>query len=104
MSKSTLDILTVYNWPGNVRELQNLVERLSTVVPEPVIRCKHLGEYNQDKNFDNMTLKEAVSAFEKQYIYEVLESVDGSRTRAAKILDIHRNTLLTKTTEFGIKI
>jgi len=43
-----------------------------------------------------MKLKDAVAFFEKQYIMETLESVDGNRSEAAEILGIHRNTLLRK--------
>jgi DNA-binding NtrC family response regulator len=43
-----------------------------------------------------LNLKEAVDAFEQEYISEVLESVDGNRSQAALILGVHRNTLLAK--------
>ena len=43
-----------------------------------------------------MTLKEAVSAFENKFIFEILESVDGNRKKAAERLGIHRNTLIAK--------
>jgi transcriptional regulator with PAS, ATPase and Fis domain len=49
-----------------------------------------------------MPLKKAVSIFEKKYISDILESVDGNRTKAAKKLGIHRNTLLTKTNDLDI--
>ena len=104
-SKKALEILTkYYGWPGNVRELQNLVERLFTISRETVIHLKDLSSFNiGKKEIKNMTLKEAVNTFEKQYISEVLEIVDGNRTRAAEILGIHRNTLLGKITELDLK-
>ena len=45
----------------------------------------------------NLTLKQAVRMFEKQYVAEVLEIVDGNKRLAAERLGIHRNTLLAKT-------
>ena len=45
---------------------------------------------------EGLPLKDALQTFEKRYIYNVLESVYGSRTKAAEILGIHRNTLLRK--------
>jgi len=33
-----------YHWPGNVRELENLIERLSILVPGPVITVSDLPE------------------------------------------------------------
>ena len=104
-SKKALEVLTkYYGWPGNVRELQNLVERLFTISKDTVIHLKDLSSFNVGKKeIKNMTLKEAVNTFEKQYISEVLEIVDGNRTRAAEILGIHRNTLLGKITELNLK-
>jgi DNA-binding NtrC family response regulator len=80
------------------------VERLSTVTPGPVIQKEDLSLPNSDfRQIHGMALKDAVNAFEKAYISEVLDSVGGSRKRAASVLDIHRNTLLSKMTELGIK-
>ena len=51
----------------------------------------------------NLTLKEAVYHFEKQYIADVLEHHNLNRTKAAEILGVHRNTLLNKINELGLK-
>ncbi len=100
-SEKAVKALTAYHWPGNVRELKNLVERLFTIAEGPMIDLEDNAPYNfGKKKIKDMPLKEAVSVFEKNYISDVLERVDGNRTKAAKILGIHRNTLLTKTTDF----
>jgi DNA-binding NtrC family response regulator len=93
-----------YDWPGNVRELQNLVERLFTITKNTVIQLKDISTFDLAKRqIKDMPLKEAVQAFEKQYIGEVLEVVDRNRRRAAEMLGIHRNTLLAKINELGLK-
>jgi transcriptional regulator with PAS, ATPase and Fis domain len=102
-SEKAVNILTEYDWPGNVRELQNLVERLFTISKGSVIHLKDISTFNISKReIKDTTLKQAVSAFEKNYISEVLESVDGNRKKAAERLGIHRNTLLSKTIELGL--
>ena len=94
----------VYDWPGNVRELQNLVERSFTIAKTSVIQLGDISPFHQtEKEIKETTLKEAVNAFERQYIHDVLQQVDGNRTKAAEILGIHRNTLLSKTTDLGLK-
>ncbi|HJX32556.1 MAG TPA: sigma-54 dependent transcriptional regulator [Thermodesulfobacteriota bacterium] len=100
-SEDAVRMLTVeYEWPGNVRELQNLVERLITITKDPVIRSKDLPSVGPRKaEIRDMTLKEAVNTFERQYIAEVLETVGGNKSKAAEKLGIHRNTLLSKTNE-----
>ena len=97
-SEEALGALIEYDWPGNVRELSNLVEWSFTTSKEPVIELKDLSSLNlhRAKN-GSMTLKDAVDAFEQQYIKAMLDSVGGNKTKAAEILGIHRNTLLLQT-------
>jgi len=103
ISERAMKVLIDYHWPGNVRELQNLVERLCTITKDIVIRLEDVAPDNVNKtDIKDMTLKEAVSLFEKGYISETLESVSWNRKKAADKLSIHRNTLLAKTTELGL--
>ena len=100
-SNSAIKILTeYYDWPGNVRELQNLVERLSTITKGNIIYPRSISAFNfTKKEIKDMPLREAVNLFEKQLIGEALERSGGNRKEAAKILGIHRNTLLNKFSE-----
>jgi DNA-binding NtrC family response regulator len=103
ISEQAMKVLIDYRWPGNVRELQNLVERLCTITTDSVIRLEDVSPNNVNKtDIKDMTLKEAVSLFEKGYISETLENVSWNRKKAADKLGIHRNTLLAKTTELGL--
>ncbi len=103
-SDKAVKALLEYDWPGNVRELQNLVERLFTVTKDAVIHLKDISLLSMAKSeIKDMTLKQAVNLFERQHITEVLELVDGNRKKAADILGIHRNTLLSKMNELGLK-
>jgi DNA-binding NtrC family response regulator len=97
-SEEAVHTLIAYDWPGNVRELSNLVEWSFTTSKETVIELKDLSSLNLHRARNgNMTLKDAVDAFEQQYIKAMLDSVGGNKTKAAEILGIHRNTLLLKT-------
>ena len=103
-SKQAMMAAMKHDWPGNVRELQNLVERVSTVAPGPVVRPEDISLPNTGyRQIEGLTLKDAVNAFERAYIVEVLENVGGSRKEAASLLGIHRNTLLSKMNELDIK-
>ena len=104
-SNNAVETFQQYDWPGNIRELKNLVERLFTIIKEPIVRVKDLSFLNVDQTeaINDITLKEAVKAFEKQYIAQTLERVNGNRTKAAERLGIHRNTLLSKTKELWMK-
>ena len=103
-SDKALRSLVKYDWPGNVRELQNLVERLVTITPDPVIRLKDISVINIPKRgVGDMALKDAVTTFERQYINEFIDFYQGNRKVVADKLGIHRNTLLAKLKEFKIK-
>lgn len=105
VSQNALKVLMEYDWPGNVREIQNLVERLCTIKQDLLIQLKDITAISiSRKKIIGSTLKEAVSSFEKQYIAETLEMVDGNRKKTSEKLGIHRNTLLAKINEYGLNI
>ena len=97
ITNEAVKVLTEYDWPGNVREVQNIVERFTTITKGSIIELKDIATIDMGKREKkDMTLKEAVSAFENKFIFEILESVDGNRKKAAERLGIHRNTLIAK--------
>jgi DNA-binding NtrC family response regulator len=97
ISNEAVKVFTEYDWPGNVREVQNIVERFTTITKGSIIDLKDIATLDMGKREKkDMTLKEAVSAFEKKLIFEILESVEGNRKKAAERLGIHRNTLIAK--------
>jgi DNA-binding NtrC family response regulator len=64
-------------------------ERLEKLVEEMVDRGVHF--------------EDAVREFEKRFISRVLGRCDGSLTRSADTLGIHRNTLTRKMGEYKLK-
>lgn len=103
LSPAAMEALMAYDWPGNVRELQNRCERWCTVVRGELIRLRDLPLHEfKCTPRGNGSLREAVQAFERGLITEVLDSVNGSRTKAAERLQVHRNTLLAKMRGLGI--
>lgn len=91
-----------YSWPGNVRELQNLIERLMVLQNEGFISQEHIprevieGESTAPltSEFADLDLKQASMKFESAFIKKALLKAGGNKGRAAKLLGIHRNTLL----------
>ncbi|OGP17558.1 MAG: hypothetical protein A2V21_301970 [Deltaproteobacteria bacterium GWC2_55_46] len=97
-----------YSWPGNIRELENLMERLVVLAPEGgVIRADDLplGLFTglEAGNGDSPDFRDAVRSFERRYITGVLDRSNWNRLEASRALNIHRNTLLLKMKELGIK-
>ena len=95
-SDKALEALKNYYWPGNVRELENVIQRLSIMSEGAEIDVSDLPSgmrfsSNSRKGFIR-TLKEV----EYEYVQNVLYSVNGNKTQAAKILGIDRKTLREK--------
>ena len=96
-SNKAVSDLMAYDWPGYVRELQNLVERLVTITRGPVIHLADIPPFSLGRRkIEDLTLKKAVQLFERQYISDMLEVVDGNKKEAARRLGVHRNTLMAK--------
>ena len=99
--------LAAFSWPGNVRELKNVVESMAVLsrsseigesdLPPPVSRP--LESSDGGLFHVGMTMEE----LEKNAIIETLRSVDGNRTKAAKILKISLRTLQRKIKEYELK-
>ena len=105
ISQEALDLLIKYEWPGNVRELKNLVERLTTIIKSPMIKYHDVSMLNirRKVKVEGRRLKEAVGVFEKNFITEILEKLNYDIREAAKLMDVHRNTLINKMKEYGLK-
>ncbi len=107
----TLSLLGNYNWPGNVRELENLIEMLVLLASGETITIKDLPANiltNQIipesvESSEGISLKKARQQFERQFILRVLEKVRWNQTKAAKVMGIHRNTLILKMEELDIR-
>lgn len=104
-----MQILMNYQWKGNVRELKNVIERSVVIAnkDEKVLTINHLpydisngSSFIQGRGKTEMTLKD----YEKLIIIDTLKRVNGSKTKAAEILDIRRQTLYNKIKEYNIKI
>lgn len=91
-----LKMLHNYHWPGNVRELQNIINRLTVMVETDVIDVPDLPELMRAAGPRQVSFTRTLQEMESEYIRNVLESVDGNKTRAAEILGIDRKTLREK--------
>jgi len=113
ISQKTMNVLLDYHWPGNVRELKNLIEKLvilskcehieiddlpagllapSGVAPSPPQTAKEEGSHA------DLSLR----TIEEEYIRKALRLVEGNQRKAARLLDISRDTLRYRLKKLGI--
>jgi hypothetical protein len=124
LSQDSMDRLMRYAWPGNVRELQNIVERavilsqgpILDVEPELVpVLASGVPPDLARKAFEMAAAQSSgplpaapptLEAVERAHIMAVLKETDGvieGPKGAAKILNLHPNTLRHRLKKLGIK-
>lgn len=107
LAPEALDTLTAYGWPGNVRELENLIERLVILANGDVIDMDDVPESIKGKTArmesldvkipkDGIVFDQAVEEYEKKLILQALSETNWVKTKAAKLLNINRTTLIEK--------
>jgi DNA-binding NtrC family response regulator len=110
-SLAAIEAMQAYDWPGNVRELENIVERLVVISKHESIQLRELPLDFQPSHSplieqieeDGYDLRKAVQQFEREYIRRVLEKTHWNQTVAARMLGIHRNTLLGKIEQLDLR-
>lgn len=99
-----------YSWPGNVEELKRVCDRMVlNADPGEWVDVDRLPPEiytgaNRGRKIPGLAgqngyvrrLFDAVADFEAQYISKVLEEFNGNQSHTARVLGIHRNTLLLK--------
>ncbi|GAB4302229.1 MAG: sigma-54 dependent transcriptional regulator [Myxococcota bacterium] len=102
-TESALATLRAYSWPGNVRELENTIQRLIVMNDSGAIDAPDLPAYMRFSINRSLQSHYTLEQVEAEYIKNVLESVKGNKTKAAKILGIDRKTLREKIKKYSIE-
>jgi len=95
-SDNALQALRNYYWPGNVRELENVIQRLVVMTDGDFIEVPDMPSLMRFSALRETGLNRTLAEVEAEYIRNVLATVDGNKTRAAKVLGIDRKTLREK--------
>ncbi len=106
------EIFKGYNWPGNVRELRHSIEHAMNLVEGSVIDEGQLPfqitqlslQYNNPPGKVGLGggLPEVVRLFEKEIIKNAMQQCAGNVSRAARQLQLPRQTLQYKLKSYGI--
>ncbi|MBI4482659.1 MAG: sigma-54-dependent Fis family transcriptional regulator [Acidobacteria bacterium] len=109
LSREVFAAFDRYTWPGNVRELENLLERLVIMARDDVVCVDDLppelfhpapAEVGPVVRIPEGGLD--LVGVEKMLIEKALEINHGNQSRAARFLNISRNTLLYRMQKFGL--
>jgi DNA-binding NtrC family response regulator len=109
VSAGAREVLARYPWPGNVRELENVIHRAVVLSRGPVLQLQDfpldvaMPETGAGRDEEiALPLREACDQFERQYIVRALEACHWNVSRAARRLGVHRNTILSKLSGWGL--
>lgn len=106
ISTPAIDMLMSYHWPGNVRELENAIERAVLVCDGSVVHPHHLPPTLQTAEASgtvaDVSLSDAVDAYEKSLIQDALKTARGNASRAAKLLHSTERIISYKIRKLGI--
>ncbi len=107
INQETMRRLRGYPWPGNIRELENVIERSIILSSGSVLEIEDefllpSSTLLDQKEKDTLTLQEV----ERNHIMQILDKtgwvIDGPQG-AAKILNLHPNTLRGRMKKLGIE-
>jgi two-component system, NtrC family, response regulator HydG len=104
LSESALRRLQTYSWPGNVRQLRSVLETAVATAESNVISARSLHLLDEEpsaapEQLPTLNLEE----LEGHAIRQAVAQTNGNNTQSAKLLGIHRDTLITKMKKYGIE-
>ena len=108
LTPQSAKLLNNYDWPGNVRELENAIERAVVMA-----RNEYVEPNDLPSNINVNTKKSRKETFripsgatmkeiEKKVIIETLQTTNGSKSKAAKILGISTRKIEYKIKEWSM--
>lgn len=102
VAPDVLKVLTNYHWPGNVRQLQNVIKRMLTFtsnktievrdIPDEIVAAIADREETGNAGFFHQRASR-VTAFEKEYLANLLRHHRGNVVAAAADTELPRGTL-----------
>jgi two-component system NtrC family response regulator len=112
--QAALELLQEYPWRGNIRELKNVIERVTILLEDDIVKEKHLMflkpnivQFNSSD--DKFVLKIpskgiSIDVVLRKLIEETLKITNGNQVRAAKILGLTRSKLRYRMEQLGIVV
>ncbi len=111
LSRDTEGLFLEYHWPGNIRELKNVIERAMILENEELILPEHLplevcidNDGRSEQSDADVKLPPGgidIEKVEKELIRQALDTTRGNQTKAAKLLNLTRDTLRYRMQKFG---
>lgn len=113
ISAYAMELLMEYRFPGNVRELENIIERCvaletsNIILPENLVMSSNgRPEWNTVFDMDipekGIDLSEEMEKVERLLIQKALETANGSKAKASRLLNVTRDSLNYRIEKLGV--
>ena len=96
-----IERLKKYDWPGNIRELENVIERAVILSTSSVLSVEQLRTPDFAAKEKLRTLAEQERIYIEEVLNRTLWRIEGPKG-AARILDMHPETLRSRMRKLGI--
>ena len=96
LSRQAAQLMIDYAWPGNVRELKNALERAVVLGHGAEVMPDDLALAGSTTSAAGPVPLVSLDELQRRHIRQVLDAVEGNKTKACKILGIGRGTLYKK--------
>jgi len=104
LTRNAVHVLQRYSWPGNIRELKSVLERAVVVARGTLLTARDLQPGGQLLcEMASRAEFRALKDVERQYVEQVLHSVEGRVQVAAKILGVPRSSLYHKLKQYRME-
>lgn len=109
IEEEALKALILKDYEGNIRELEHIIEGVFNLRNKGLINLKDLNfKTNEDfgynkKSLQLMSLRDKLEFQEKKYIKEAIIITEYNISKAAKLLDLPRQTLQYKIKKFNME-
>ena len=112
MSLKAAELLQRYDWPGNIRELKYTLEGIMNFIegdtidlealPADIFHYKYKTTSQEQPEQGLPPIQKAVDSYERELIIKAVVKANGNYAKAARMLQVPRQTLHNKIKKYGI--
>lgn len=104
LSPGTLRRFMEYSWPGNVRELKSSLEYAFVLADSGHIEPEHLPAALEASDAELTGIVPTSEFSQREELIQALHKAKGNKSEAARILGVHRLTVLNRMRKYGIDL